>query len=182
MKGSSSLLVAVSAMLLLPALLCACRTTRSTNGTVTESVTAVSDSACSSDTVTEAAEAVSTLSVRDSAAAARTSAGHIDIARDTAGRPVRISWVASGASVSSGYAETSSDFSGWSLRGVSGSSASKSTASEARTHTDTAAETRAGVVPAETVVGSALLALFVIYVFYVILADYVWPWIQKNIR
>lgn len=171
-------------LFLIPALLflASCRTSRQTVRTEHSVESARSDSATHSDTaVTEAV--VSVADVRaDTALSARSSCGRIDIARDSAGLPVRIAWDIASRSADVSASSSDARFSGWSLSAVSGSSAVLSTDSRSGSSSGQVTETVSSPVPAETLVGSALLVLFVIYVVYVVLADYIWPWIRKRIR
>lgn len=107
--------------------------------------------------------------------------GRIDIERDTTGKPVVIYWTVNTDFSATTSAETlAKNF--FTLRGSSSSAQTSGAVDSVSEKKEETQEEINPAIPLESLIGSALLSLVVLYVIYVIIADHLWPWIKNRKR
>ncbi len=105
----------------------------------------------------------------------------ISLKRDSTGRIIEI-YTASSAKIKANYArKTDRDRWFYGLNATRYSETADSVDSVTEKKEETQKEINASI-PLESLIGSALLSLVVLYVIYVIIADHLWPWIKNRKR
>ena len=169
------------------AILLACLVTGSITGgcrssrNVVEETTAVehhnSESYDANDSISVAAS--DSICRRETNRATAGERGRIDIERDSTGRPVVIFWAVN--SDFSGYTEALSRETGlFTLRGSSSVAQSSDAVDSLTEKTEETKEEVNPAIPLESLIGSGLLLLVIIYLIYVFFADVLVPWIRQR--
>lgn len=119
------------------------------------------------------------IEARDSAAINVSEQATVEIRRDSAGRPTFIFWNFNYRLLgnTSWQGET-----GWRINGVNtahNSETSGNTHSVAKKKKETTAEVDPAI-PLESIIGTALLSLTVLYLIYLFLTKMLWPWIKQH--
>jgi hypothetical protein len=126
-------------------------------------------------------EGSSNIHQREGSQGSTRESGHIDIRRDSSGRPILIYWVRNFDF--KGYGESRLDSKDlFKLRSSSGSSDSSGSVDSINKETEETEEEINPSIPLETLIGSSLLLLGIFYVLFVIIGDHLWPWIRQRLK
>lgn len=163
-----------------------CSTTRRT---VTEEIR--TQTAAADTTVTTAAVSADTISVAtksdtvtaDTALCASMERGALEISRDSAGRPLRLLWTIgyTGFSASRRYAATQ-NYIDTLRRAAAAAKAIKSAAGTKTAVKEKVTEKKKREVPVDCKIGWSLMAFVIAYTIFVVVKDYVLPWVKSGKR
>lgn len=107
--------------------------------------------------------------------------GRIDIERDSAGRPIVILWTFNSNFLSENYSDTFRK-NLFTFRGSSGSAQSSGAVDSVTEKKEETQEEINASISLDSLIGSGLLSLVIMYVVYVLIADHLWPWIKNRKR